>query len=77
MGARMGRTFDSLPLEQRLERYRASADRALRHAAETRDPDARAGLLATAASWQALADDIERIRRHLDGVPGTKPANRH
>lgn len=61
----MGKSLDTLPLEERLESYRVSSERALRQATETYDPAIRASLLTAAARWHALADDIEKVRNLL------------
>lgn len=54
----MGQSFESLPPVERARRYREMASVALKHA-ETLDAAARASLFSMAASWQALALEIE------------------
>jgi hypothetical protein len=57
---RLGGLLETLPLEQRAQRYREFAQEALRRASRTGDPDMRAGFLSMAAGWHALAEEIER-----------------
>ena len=49
-------------MEQRLANYRAYFSQALHQAAVSHDPETQAAFLAAAARWQALADEIEKIR---------------
>lgn len=57
---RLGGLLETLPLEQRAQRYREFAQEALRRASNTGDADMRAGFLSMAAGWHALAEEIER-----------------
>jgi len=65
-----GRLLETLPLEQRAQRYREFAQEALRRAANTHDSDMRAGFLSMAAGWHALAEEIERTASRT--TPGEK-----
>lgn len=57
-------------LEERLERYRQFAAEARRTAAAAQDIDLRAGHLAMAEGWQALAEEIEKVRDRLGTMHG-------
>lgn len=81
----VGQLLESLPLAQRLLRYRQLSQEALRKATDTADKDIRAGYLSMAAGWHMLATEIERVTNR-EGVgdtrdeacdefaPGEKPA---
>ena len=56
--AALDELLESLPLDQRLLRYRQLADEALRAAATTADDNLRREFLA--ARWHRLASDVER-----------------
>lgn len=62
MNTRLGQLLESLPLAQRLLRYRQFSQEALRKATDTADEDLRAGYLSMAAGWHMLATEIERLR---------------
>lgn len=62
MATRLGQVLESLPLAQRLMRYRQLSQEALRKATQTEDEDMRAGYLSMAAGWHMLATEIERLR---------------
>ena len=72
MSARMGRLIETLPLEQRAQRYREFAQEAVRRASNTHDSDMRAGFLSMAAGWHALAEEIERTASRT--TPGEEKA---
>jgi hypothetical protein len=57
--------LESLPLGQRLQRYRQSADEALRAAAASKDEDLRGEFLAAAARWHMLAAEVERAAARI------------
>src|SRR5258708_20686482 len=60
----VAQAFDSLPSDQRAERYRQVASEAIQKAKETRDPERRAEYLMMAASWHNLAVETERAVRN-------------
>ena len=62
----MTQSPDRLPLQTRLAAYRRHAEDAMRHAARIYDPSIRASYLSLAASWQKLAEEIERSLRHFE-----------
>ena len=68
----MNRPVYSLPLPERVQHYRKRAAKALNKACATADQELRAGFLAMASDWQALADGLEK---RLSREP--LPANDH
>lgn len=62
MSTRLGQLLDSLPLAQRLLRYRQLSQEALQKATNLDDEDMRAGYLSMAAGWHMLATEVERLR---------------
>lgn len=56
----MGQLLDTVPLNQRLSRYREFAEDALRRAAITTDPSIHADLLSMAAGWHLLIGELEK-----------------
>jgi hypothetical protein len=56
----MDQTVESLPVEQRIARYREMVAEALRLANNAQDQEVRMHLLEVAAVWAALADKAER-----------------
>jgi len=58
----LGQLLESLPIAQRLLRYRQFSQEALRKATDTRDEEMRAAYLSMAAGWHMLATEIERFR---------------
>jgi hypothetical protein len=56
----VAQSFDSLPSDQRAERYRQVASEAIQKAQETSDPERRAEYLMMATSWYNLAVEAER-----------------
>ena len=56
----MGQLLTSLPLEQRVERYRQYAAEALIRSKAATDPAQQAEYLTMAAGWQAMASETER-----------------
>ena len=62
MSTRLGQLLESLPLAQRLLRYRQFSQEALRKATDTGDEEMRAGYLSMASGWHMLATEIERLR---------------
>jgi hypothetical protein len=59
----LGRSFESLPPEERAEDYRQFASEAMRKARDAQDPDRRAEYLAMASGWHTMAVDAERAIR--------------
>ena len=57
----MAQSLESLPLEERILRYLQFADAAYIKAGEAEMADAQADFLCVAASWQALADETQRL----------------
>lgn len=76
--SRGGRLPETLPLDQRAQRYREFAEQALRRASDTHDPEMRAGFLSMAAGWHALAEEIVRTmaRAAAGEETGPNPAQR-
>lgn len=64
MSTRLGQLLESLPLAQRLLRYRQLSQEALQKATDIQDEATRAGYLSMAAGWHTLATEIERLREH-------------
>lgn len=62
VGTLLGQLLDSLPLAQRLLRYRQLSQEALQKATHIEDEDMRAGYLSMAAGWHMLATEIEKLR---------------
>jgi len=58
----------SWPPAQRAERYRQFANEAMEKSQEAKTPDIRAGFLAVAARWHAMA--LEAERAIASGLPG-------
>ena len=75
MSTFLGQLLESLPLAQRLLRYRQLSQEALQKATNIEDEDMRAGYLSMAAGWHMLATEIEKLRdRQRAGqeiLPGT------
>jgi hypothetical protein len=64
VSTRLGQLLESLPLTQRLLRYRQLSQEALQKATNIQDEATRAGYLSMAAGWHTLATEIERLREH-------------
>jgi hypothetical protein len=64
----LGQLLESLPLAQRLLRYRQLSQEALQKATNIEDEEMRAGYLSMAAGWHMLAVEIEKLR---DRQPAT------
>jgi hypothetical protein len=62
MSTRLGQLLESLPLAQRLLRYRQLSQEALQKATNIEDAEMRAGYLSMAAGWHMLATEIEKLR---------------
>jgi len=62
VSTRLGQLLESLPLAQRLLRYRQLSQEALQKATNTEDQEMRAGYLSMAAGWHMLATEIEKLR---------------
>jgi hypothetical protein len=60
----VAQSFDSLPSEQRAERYRQLANDAMQKAQGTSDPERRAEYITMATSWHNLAVETERTIRN-------------
>ena len=69
MSTRLGQLLESLPLAQRLLRYRQFSQEALRKATDIKDEEMRAGYLSMAAGWHMLATEIERLRERQSFSP--------
>jgi hypothetical protein len=54
--------LETLPLVQRLARYRQLSQEALQKATDSGTDDMRAGYLSMAAGWHMLATEVERLR---------------
>jgi hypothetical protein len=67
----LGQLLASLPLEERLKRYRQFADEALRQAQFAQNPSLRAGYLSMAQGWQLLASEMERMMARIDATFAT------
>ncbi len=65
----MDNLLDSLPLAERLLRYRQFSQDALRKAGETANDEMRLGYLSMATGWHMLATEVERFtdRQPLPG----------
>jgi hypothetical protein len=59
---RLNQLLESLPLAQRLLRYRQLSQEALQKATNIEDEEMRAGYLSMAAGWHMLATEIEKLR---------------
>jgi hypothetical protein len=59
-GAPVGQLLSSLPLEERIERYRQFAAQFVAKALEESDADRRAEYIAMAAGWHSMAQEAER-----------------
>ena len=62
VSTRLGQLLESLPLAQRLLRYRQLSQEALQKATNIEDREMRAGYLSMAAGWHMLATEIEKLR---------------
>lgn len=62
VSTRLGQLLESLPLAQRLLRYRQLSQEALQKATNIEDEEMRAGYLSMAAGWHMLATEIEKLR---------------
>ena len=62
VSTRLGQLLESLPLAQRLLRYRQLCQEALQKATNIEDEEMRAGYLSMAAGWHMLATEIEKLR---------------
>jgi hypothetical protein len=71
--------MESLPLAQRLLRYRQLSQEALQKATKMENDELRAGYLSMAAGWHMLATEIEKLRdrqsaaKELPPVTGAPP----
>jgi hypothetical protein len=64
------------PPDTRIKRYREMAAEAVRLAGQAISPELSAGFLNVAASWNALADQVEKqaVRTELGGIDLLKGA---
>lgn len=72
----LGQLLESLPLTQRLLRYRQLSQEALQQATSIENEEMRAGYLSMAAGWHMLATEIERLRDRqaaAKDLPSTGP----
>ena len=60
--SRLGQFLETLPLAERLQRYRQLSQEALQKATDCAEEDMRAGYLSMAAGWHMLATEVERQR---------------
>jgi hypothetical protein len=58
----LSQLLESLPLAQRLLRYRQLSQEALQKATNIEDEEMRAGYLSMAAGWHMLAVEVEKLR---------------
>jgi hypothetical protein len=72
VNTRLGQLLESLPLAQRLLRYRQLSQEALQKATNIEDEEMRAGYLSMAAGWHMLATEIEKLR---DRQPAADPSS--
>ena len=78
MSTYLGQLLESLPLTQRLLRYRQLSQEALQKATNLENDEMRAGYLSMAAGWHMLATEMERLRdrqsaaKDLQQVPGAE-----
>jgi hypothetical protein len=61
----LGQLLKSLPLEQRLLRYRQFAKDALNRASREPDRDLKGRYLSMAAGWHILAEEIEKANDRI------------
>jgi hypothetical protein len=73
VSTRLGQLLESLPLAQRLLRYRQLSQEALQKATNIQDEATKAGYLSMAAGWHTLATEVERLREHHPMAPETSP----
>lgn len=73
MNTRLGQLLESLPLAQRLLRYRQLSQEALEKATKIEDEEIRAGYLSMAAGWHMLATEIARLRDRQLSTEGSSP----
>lgn len=68
---------DLLPLGQRLAQYRQLAEDALQRARVSTDRETRTDLLSLAASWNFLADELEKAQAGSGAVVGDGRPGQH
>ena len=73
----LGQLLESLPLAQRLLRYRQLSQEALQKATNIEDEDMRAGYLSMAAGWHMLATEMERLRDRQAAARNLPPTGPH
>ena len=73
MSTRLGQLLESLPLAQRLLRYRQLSQEALQKATHIEDEEMRAGYLSMAAGWHMLATEIEKLRDRQPAAGNVAP----
>ena len=62
--------MDSLPVNERIQRYRQLAIDAFRKAHAATDPELRASRLAEATAWHGLAAEVERNTERVSPPAG-------
>ena len=67
----MDHSVESLPVEQRIARYREMVAEALRLANDAQDQEVRMHLREVAAVWAALADKAEREQEERTQAAGS------
>lgn len=67
----------SLPFDRRLIRYRQFAEEAFRQSYRTNDAGLRAGYLGIAASWNRLADEIEKVMSRIGAMRAGQTRQKH
>jgi hypothetical protein len=67
----MDHSVESLPVEQRIARYREMVAEALRVANDAQDQEVRMHLREVAAVWAALADKAEREQEERTHAAGS------
>jgi hypothetical protein len=69
----VGQSFELLPIAERAQQYRDMADVTFLKAQKVEDPELRNRYLKMAASWHALAQQLEAGNGDPEIVPGTMP----
>lgn len=73
MSSLLGQLLESLPLAQRLLRYRQFSREALQKATAIDDEEMRAGYLGMAAGWHMLATEVEKLRDRQSATSDAGP----
>lgn len=76
---RVGRSFELLPVEERVQQYREMADASLLKAQKIGDPQLRSLYINMATAWHALAQQLEAGNPDPEifpPVPNSSPGQR-